>query len=75
MEENPIEPLFLENMSHFNKGPTKLKRYTERIQIVVLPKMMASVDKIIGKGYFFNRSEFIRYLISSFLEDNEEKLQ
>ena len=61
-------------MRYFNRGPTKLKRYTERIQIVVLPKMMTSIDNLINKGYFFNRSEFIRYLISKYLEENKELL-
>ena len=72
--EKTVEPIFLEDMRHFNKGPTKTKRYRERISIVVLPKMMTSINKLVDKGYFFNRSEFIRYLISRFLEDNKEKL-
>ena len=69
------EPFFREDMRYFNKGPTKPKRYTERIQIVVKPKMLKSVDILINKGYFFNRSEFIRYLISRYLEDNKEWLE
>lgn len=66
------EPFFREDMRYFNKGPTKPKRYTERIQVVVKPKMMSSINTLVDKGYFFNRSEFIRYLISKYLEENKK---
>jgi len=69
------EPFFREDMRYFNKGPTKPQRYTERIQIVVKSKMMDSINKLVSKGYFFNRSEFIRYLISKYLENNKEWLE
>ena len=64
--------LFSNNMSIFNKGPQKSKRLTERIQLVVTPKMMASVDNLVDKGYFLNRSEFVRHAITRYLDDEKE---
>ena len=66
------EDLFREDMRFFNQGPTKNQKLTERVQIVVTPKMMTSIDNLINNGYFFNRSEFIRHLITRYLDNNKK---
>ena len=63
---------FSNDMRIFNKGPKKTKRLTERIQIVVTPKMMDSIDNLLDKRYFFNRSEFVRHLITRYLDSKKE---
>lgn len=51
------------------------KELTKVIDFCITPAIRSGIDKLIEKGLFPNTSEFMRYLIIRFFEENKEWLE
>ena len=62
------------DMRIFNQGPLLPKRLTEHVTVVITPKMLKSVTKLIEEGHFSSTSEFLRHLIIRYLDNKKSWL-
>ena len=63
------------DMRAFNKGPRSPKRLTEQLIVYVTPQMSKAIMRLIEEGYFPSRSEFLRHLITRYLDNKKSWLQ
>lgn len=52
----------------YNRGQKLPKKLTERIVVLVTPQTLKSITKLIKKGDFPNKSEFVRYVIRNYFD-------
>ena len=62
------------DMRIFNQGALLPKKLTERVTIMVTPKMLKAITKLIEEGNFPSRSELIRHLITRYLDNKRSWL-
>ena len=53
----------------YNKGQKLPKILTERIVVLITPNTLKTINKLIDKGVFPNKSEFIRHTIRKYLDE------
>ena len=75
MNDNIPYEKYIENRGKGRKAPSWGKHLTEMVSVLVIPYMKEKMKLLVTKGIFPDRSEFVRYLIIKFFEENKEWLK
>lgn len=51
-----------------NKGRNRPKKLSEQLNLFISPKMLKSIEKLVNRGHFPNKSEFVRYVIRNYFD-------